>query len=244
MQLLVSVADAMDAAAAVTGGADIIDAKDPSRGALGPVSPATLAAIIGTVAGRRPVSAALGDLGDGAIAPVGALIGVAFVKLSAPVEIMRAGIMSAAIVLAAYADVAGWRDVIAAAARCGAQGVLLDTSDKMGLGLFRLLSEDTLARWVEAAHAAGLMAALAGRLTADDLPRAAALGADIAGVRGAACEGGRSGRVSAERVRTLAGVMARRAPGGAAAVLEPMRNLAAWSEATAQPKISPMPASL
>jgi uncharacterized protein (UPF0264 family) len=195
MQLLVSVADAMDAAAAVTGGADIIDAKDPSRGALGPVSPATLAAIIGTVAGRRPVSAAEAD---------GSIAGVAFVKLTTPREIP-----GCAIVLAAYAD-GQWEDVVGAAARCGAQGVLLDTSDKMGPGLFRLLSEDTIGQWVETAHAAGLMVALAGRLTADDLPRAAALGADIAGVRGAACEGGRSGRVSAERVRTLAGVIARR----------------------------------
>jgi uncharacterized protein (UPF0264 family) len=195
MRLLVSVADAMDAAAAVTGGADIIDAKDPSRGALGPVSPATLAAIIGTVAGRRPVSAAEGD---------GSIAGVTFVKLTTPREIPGCDI-----VLAAYAD-RHWEDVIPAAARCGARGVLLDTSDKMGPALFRLLSEATIARWVETAHAAGLMVALAGRLTADDLPRAAALGADIAGVRGAACLGGRSGRVSAEKVRTLAGVIARR----------------------------------
>jgi dihydroneopterin aldolase len=193
MQLLVSVADAIDAAAAVEGGADIIDAKDPSRGPLGPVSPATLAAIIGTVAGRRPVSAAEGD---------GSIAGVAFVKLTTPREIP-----GCAIVLAAYAD-RQWEDVIGAAATCGAQGVLLDTSDKMGPGLFRLLSEDTIGRWVETAHAAGLTAALAGRLTADDVPRAAALGADIAGIRGAACEGGRSGRVSAERVRTLASAIA------------------------------------
>jgi uncharacterized protein (UPF0264 family) len=202
MQLLVSVADAMDAAAAVTGGADIIDAKDPSRGALGPVSPATLAAIIGTVAGRRPLSAALGD---GADAPVGSLTGISFVKSTAPVRIARCSL-----VLAAYADERDWQSIIRIGAENGATGVLLDTSDKDGPGLFGILDEDTIARWVEAAHAAGLMAALAGRLTADDLPRAAALGADIAGVRGAACEGGRSGRVSAERVRTLAGVIARR----------------------------------
>ena len=39
MKLLVSVSNADEAFAAVEGGADIIDAKDPSRGALGPVSP-------------------------------------------------------------------------------------------------------------------------------------------------------------------------------------------------------------
>ena len=46
MQLLVSVADAADAVAAIEGGADIIDAKDPSRGPLGPVSAAALDAIL------------------------------------------------------------------------------------------------------------------------------------------------------------------------------------------------------
>ena len=195
MQLLVSVADATDAAAAVEGGADIVDAKDPSRGALAPVSPAALGAIIATVAGRRPVSAAEGD---------GSVTGVAFVKLTTP----RA-IRGCAIVLTAYADAGDWRRLIEVATRCGAYGVLLDTSDKNGPGLFRVLDDRTVGEWVDAAHAAGLTAALAGRLTADDLPRAATLGADIAGVRGAACEGGRSGRVSVERVRALASVARR-----------------------------------
>ena len=195
MQLLVSVANALDAAAAVEGGADIVDAKDPSRGALGPVSPAALRAIIATVAGRRPVSAAEGD---------GSVAGVAFVKLTTPRTIR-----GCATVLAAYADARDWHRLVEVATRCGAHGVLLDTSDKNGPGLFRVLDDQTIGEWIDAAHAAGLTAALAGRLTADDLPRAAALGADIAGVRGAACEGGRSGRVSVERVRALATVARR-----------------------------------
>jgi hypothetical protein len=44
---------------------------------------------------------------------------------------------------------------------------------------------------------------LAGKLTADDLPFARDAGADIAGVRGAACDGGRTGRVAARKVRLL-----------------------------------------
>ena len=39
MKLLVSVADAAEARAAIEGGADIIDAKDPTTGALGPCLP-------------------------------------------------------------------------------------------------------------------------------------------------------------------------------------------------------------
>src|SRR5438067_2429694 len=60
MRLLVSVADAAEARAALAGGADIIDAKEPRHGALGAVAPDVLRAIRNAVAVRRPVSAALG----------------------------------------------------------------------------------------------------------------------------------------------------------------------------------------
>jgi uncharacterized protein (UPF0264 family) len=40
-------------------------------------------------------------------------------------------------------------------------------------------------------------------LQADDLGFVRDAGADIAGVRGAACEGGRTGRVTADKVRAL-----------------------------------------
>ena len=42
MRLLVSVMDASEALAALEGGADLIDAKDPLAGALGPVTRAVL----------------------------------------------------------------------------------------------------------------------------------------------------------------------------------------------------------
>ena len=64
MQLLVSVATAADACAAVEGGADIIDAKDPSSGALGAVTLERLREIVEAVAGRRPLTAALGEAED------------------------------------------------------------------------------------------------------------------------------------------------------------------------------------
>jgi len=61
MRLLVSVRGPVEARAAVAGGADVIDAKDPARGALGPVRLDQLAAIRRVVGAARPVSAALGD---------------------------------------------------------------------------------------------------------------------------------------------------------------------------------------
>src|SRR2546427_5313283 len=64
MQLLISVAGPADARAALLGGADVIDAKDPRHGALGPVTLHRLAAIRAAVGGARPLSAALGDAAD------------------------------------------------------------------------------------------------------------------------------------------------------------------------------------
>jgi hypothetical protein len=61
MQLLVSVADPREARAALAGGADLIDAKEPRRGALGAVAPDRLRSICEAVGAHRPVSAALGD---------------------------------------------------------------------------------------------------------------------------------------------------------------------------------------
>ncbi|MEX0775750.1 MAG: (5-formylfuran-3-yl)methyl phosphate synthase [Phycisphaeraceae bacterium] len=64
-RLLVSVRDAVEAASALAGGADIIDVKEPSRGPLGMADVATIEQVMAVVAGRAPVSAALGDIGEG-----------------------------------------------------------------------------------------------------------------------------------------------------------------------------------
>jgi len=111
-------------------------------------------------------------------------------------------------VAVAYAD-ADRVDAVSAdafvtlAARAGARGVLLDTADKSGPGLRGLMPPEVLARWVAEAHQAGVFVALAGKLTADDLTFVRDAGADIAGVRGAACEGGRTGRISTKKVTLL-----------------------------------------
>jgi (5-formylfuran-3-yl)methyl phosphate synthase len=86
VKLLVSVVSAAEARAALTGGADIIDVKDPREGALGAPSPRTLAEVVAAVDGAAPVSVALGDLPDlphtAALAACGAAAcGVDYVKL-------------------------------------------------------------------------------------------------------------------------------------------------------------------
>jgi uncharacterized protein (UPF0264 family) len=222
MRLLVSVSSAAEAAAAVDGGADIVDAKDPQAGALGAVAIRVLHEIRDTVAGRRPLTAAIGDAiaADDAerraaqFADAGAeLLKMAFVPADAAVlstMLTRAvrGAGSCGVVAVSYADrppaagVSAER-LIEMAAGAGARGVLLDTADKKGPGLRHLITPHALARWVATAQQHGLSAAVAGQLTAGDLAMVAAAGAEIAGVRGAACDGGRTGLVSQVRVQTL-----------------------------------------
>jgi (5-formylfuran-3-yl)methyl phosphate synthase len=222
MRLLVSVRNASEAAAALAGGADIVDAKEPLNGPLGKVSPAALASIASAVAGAAPVSAALGDIGRDDIvrgAHDATSVGAAFVKvgfagmrgrldIAADVLASAAVRSPAALVLVAYADyeTAGApspEEVIALADRANAGGVLIDTCDKRGPGLTGLMTAQSLRTFVTRARSAGRTVAIAGSLGVEDLDRVRDAGADIAGVRGAACDGGRSGVVSASRVRAL-----------------------------------------
>jgi uncharacterized protein (UPF0264 family) len=228
MRLLVSVAHAADAAAALAGGADLIDAKDPTGGELAAVAPDTFGAIVAAVAGARPVTAALGNAADEDTVEHAARdfgqAGARFVKIgfAGIASGERVGVLAKAAVRGARAGSSGQCGVVAVAfadadravglapfalvaeaARAGAEGLLLDTADKSGPGLRDLMEPAALAAFVSSVREAGLFVAVAGRLTAGDLPFVRDAGADIAGVRGAACDGGRGGQVSAERVRQL-----------------------------------------
>ena len=242
MRLLVSVSSAAEALAAIEGGADIIDAKNPRAGALGPVTLGELAAIRGVVGPAYVLTAALGDatapgIGDRAsgygtaaaeiesLAHAYAAAGAALVKIGCADDagwaraalaaaVRGAAEAGAGVIAVAYADAGRaaavtFETVIDVACAAGARGVLVDTANKSGPGLTSLVRPERLAAWVMRARQAGLLAAVAGRLSSADMPAAAASGADVVGVRGAACEEGRLGRVTAQRVAALAVLVAR-----------------------------------
>jgi (5-formylfuran-3-yl)methyl phosphate synthase len=237
VKLLVSVVDAAEARLAVAGRVDVVDVKNPAEGSLGAPAPGVLAAVRAVVPPYMPLSAALGDLpalpGTAALAAVGAVrSGAAYVKLglvglSEPadaVAVLRAARAAvageAAVVAVAYADAArvasrplAPRELVAAAQAAGVHGCLLDTAVKDGRGLLSWLDPDALAALVADAHAAGLEIALAGELRADELPIVRATGADIAGVRSAACVGGRrTAPLDPQRIAELRAVCATAVP--------------------------------
>jgi uncharacterized protein (UPF0264 family) len=228
MRLLVSIVSAGEVAAALEGGADVVDVKNPAEGSLGAPVPSLLRTVRSLVAPPVLVSAALGDAphlpGTLALAASGAAAcGADYLKVgllgsSRPDqarELLAAVCRAAAdsnprvrVVAVAYADasrVGGLppRALPAVARDAGAHGVMLDTGVKDGTSTFAALGFAEVTAFLTEARSLGLMTALAGALGADDLARAGSLGVDFVGVRGSACDGGRGGVVSATRVRAL-----------------------------------------
>jgi uncharacterized protein (UPF0264 family) len=230
MKLLVSVVDAREARTAAAAGAEIVDVKNPAEGSLGAPSPAVIAGVRAAVPATLPVSAAIGDMpdlpGTAALAALGAASsGATFVKVGLwgvsaereAVDLLRAvrdglaNVPGAVVVAAAYADARRVAhaplapELLPRVARAAGVGVcMLDTAIKDRRGLLEWLSREALTALVAEAHAEELEVALAGALRTEDLPVVAATGADIVGVRSAACgDGRRSGRIDAARVRAL-----------------------------------------
>jgi uncharacterized protein (UPF0264 family) len=228
MLLLVSVRSPAEAEAALAGGADLIDIKEPERGSLGRADDATLNAVLGQVAGRRPVSAALGELLS---APEPAAVtGLSYAKwgltgwASAGAGDWRRALREAAarlrgtdpgcrLVVAAYAD---WRraacpspeEVRAAVEEEGWGTLLMDTWDKDGSTLLDWMPPEEVERLCRGCRAGGVRVALAGSLGVAEIEALRQAAPDWFAVRGAACRGGRTGTIDARAVRRLAALLA------------------------------------
>ena len=231
--MLVSVLSLDEVEAALLGGADIVDVKNPAEGSLGAPSPALLRAVRSRVAPPAHLSAALGDAphlpGTMALAAAGAAAcGADYLKIgllgsARPAQALdlltavRRAIEevdpAARLVAVAYADASRVgalppSELPAVARRAGVHGVMLDTAVKDGVSTFAALGEAGVAAFLAAARSLGLETAVAGALGSDEIGRARRLGADIVGVRGSACEGGRGGTVNAARVGALRAALA------------------------------------
>ncbi len=228
MKLLVSPVDADEAREAVKGGADIIDVKNPAEGSLGASFPWVIRRVLEALPSSVETSATLGDLdfkpGTASLAAYGlASLGVDYIKAGfydikteeqalsiAEAIVGAARSFDAKVVLAGYADYSligaiSPFSLIDVALRADADGVMIDTAVKGRGGLLTYLGVQELASFVERSHSSGLICALAGSLSAEDIEKLRETGTDIVGVRGAACSSGdrEHGRIVAERVRHL-----------------------------------------
>jgi uncharacterized protein (UPF0264 family) len=230
LKLLISPKNETEALEAIEGGADIIDVKNPDEGPLGANFPWVIKRIRRMVPKNIEVSCTLGEApnlpGSMTLAALGAATtGVNYIKMGLNgVNTLEKGVFliqsvskaakdynpSVKVVAAGYAD-ADRIDTIdplqvpKLALEAQAEVAMIDTAIKDGRNLFRFLAKSQLKRFVDEAHSYGLKAALAGSLQKEDLPLIYNLGADVAGLRGAACAQGdrANGHITREKVQEL-----------------------------------------
>jgi uncharacterized protein (UPF0264 family) len=236
LKLLISPKNEKEATEAIAGGADIIDVKNPKEGPLGANFPWIIRRIRQVTPANIEVSCTLGEVpnlpGSMSLAALGAATtGVNYVKaglygLKTPEEAvyLMQNVTKAAkdynpaikVVVSGYADAARISTVAPLAVpkiahEAQADIAMIDTAIKDGKNLFTFLTKPQLKSFVDAAHNYGLKAALAGSLQKADLPRVYALGADVVGLRGAACtlSDRVNGQITREKVQELVKVIKR-----------------------------------
>lgn len=198
--LLVSVCNSDEAAIAAEAGIDLVDAKDPLRGALGALPPSVVRDIVTNVGARARTSAVADDSTDevGLVANVAAMAatGVDYIKLALNREMGESVLRPAAkaapgrLIAVAFAEDGLDTGTVARLADAGFKGAMIDTRGKDGRGLTAILTIAELAAFVASCRAHGLLCGLAGSLDVADIPMLAAIGPDYLGFRGGLCRDG------------------------------------------------------
>ena len=220
-QLLISVRSAEEALAAIAAGADLIDVKEPSKGALGMAEAEVVAAVVDAVAGQVPVSAAFGEWHP-------AILTEAHWHLQLKLDYIKWGLAGYThtpgwgedlldvrrqvrrgpeVVAVAYAD---WQraksvppdEVAKFAKRFRFKAFLLDTYVKDSKNLLNFLDVDEITELVTTLQASGVPVAIGGSLKFENLKALKAVKPTWYAVRGAVCMAGlRDGEIDPLRVR-------------------------------------------
>lgn len=225
VQLLVSVRDVPEALAAVAGGADLIDLKEPNTGALGALPLHVVREVVQSLcaAGHaHPVSATVGDwpldARDAVLEQVRATAacGVDVVKVGIPrgdgaTALLAALAGSPAPVVPVFFGDDGLDEaLLALACWLPFPALMLDTADKRTGSLFDRLDAATVRHFITRVQGAGRLAGVAGSLRLAQAELLRELAPDYAGFRGALCEGGRGAALQPQRVHALVQAFAAR----------------------------------
>ncbi len=216
-KMLASVADLVETEIAVSGGADIVDLKDPKAGALGAATTDMIRKAVQAVAGRRATSAVCGDLPMEpdtirAKAEEVAETGVDYVKIgffpsadaTACAEALAPLAARAKLIAVLFADKKPDFDLLDVFAKQGFHGVMVDTADKTDGRLLDHLPPERIPAFVSRARTLGLQVGLSGSLEAPDIPRLLPFAPDFLGFRGALCgQSQRTAAIDAESVKHI-----------------------------------------
>lgn len=219
--LLVSVRSVDEVDAALSGGADLIDVKEPAKGPLGPAEAEVVAAVIARVKNRVPVSAALGEWSPNAITDAHwhLELKINYVKWGLAGYTARPGWgedlldtrrelpVGMEMVAVAYAD---WEraksvppgEMVRFAKRFRFKAFLLDTWGKDGKTLLDFASPGEVAELVESLKRVEMTVAIGGSLRPEHVKQLKAVAPDYYAVRSSACAAGkRDGVIDAARVK-------------------------------------------
>lgn len=194
-RLLVSVRDPAEAEAALLAGADLIDAKDPNRGALGALAPETVAEIMARLPDDGVETSAVADSAESLAAM--ARSGARWVKhgVSRPEwhDAARlaaiAGSVPGRVIAVLFAEDEPGAHLVEALAEAGFAGAMIDTAGKEGVRLPDLLGPEHLSAFVAACRSRSMLCGLAGSLRIGDIPALSAARPDYLGFRGGLCRG-------------------------------------------------------
>ncbi len=219
--LLLSVRSADEVAAALAGGADLIDAKEPAKGPLAPAEAEVVASIIEAVGGKVPVSAALGEWTPNAITE-------AHWHLELKLNYVKWGLagysphpgwgedllntrrelpVGMEMVAVAYAD---WEraksvspaELVKFAKRYRFKAFLLDTWGKDGKTLLDFMSPAEVGELVESLRRLYITVAIGGSLRPEHVKQLRGAAPDYYAVRSSACAAGkRDGVIDVTRVK-------------------------------------------
>lgn len=221
-QLLISVTSVAEAQIALENGADIIDLKDPSSGALGALSLSQIKAVVDYVHGEKVgkvlTSATIGDL------PMQADVILQHVTqlASTKVDIIKIGFFASddyqscldalsnltqnglKLIAVLFAEMSYPNALIEAIKQAGFIGVMLDTSQKNGLTLLDYYSEEQRLQFSQRVLGLGLSLGVAGSLRLQHVDLVVEMRPSYMGFRGGVCvENERASGLVASKIRAI-----------------------------------------
>jgi dihydroneopterin aldolase len=233
-KMLASVTGIAEAEVAISGGADIIDLKDPKAGALGAAATEIVRETVRAVAGRRATSAVCGDLPMEpatirAKAEEIAATGVDYVKIglfpshkaAACAEALAPVAARTKLIAVLFADKVPDFGLLPVLAKHGFHGAMVDTADKTKGRLLDHLAPERIPGFVDRARSLDLKVGLSGSLEAPDIPRLLPFSPDFVGFRGALCDRSqRTASIDADAVARIRALIPEERPMGRAATVD------------------------
>ena len=214
-KFLASVKNKSEAEMVYAAGVDIIDLKDPARGALGALPISEIKTIAGRMKSRTTISATIGDLpaDPGIVLPVVETImksGVNIIKIGffpgkqhALATALARHACKQKLVAVLFADQKPDIRLLKTLSTSHFYGVMLDTAEKNGKGLLGYMTITEVEKFIRLSHQLHLRCGLAGQLRQADIPALLSLQPDYLGFRSALCAGNRTGELSLNSLQQI-----------------------------------------